>query len=658
MPLLLMFCMVAAASATPITRPIHFPGNGPALIRFYTGGHVDPAGKGIAVVDSAGKPVPYELIRNDPAGETLIAVDPAGRGLNLTLQYDRFPSRLCERAEAVPVSLLLRVYPLGRRVMPTNVDEAFRNIDASHPQGAVLARRVDLGYNPFGDSRWLAIEFTGVLHARGNPEQIFTASGGPDRLEIDGKTVLQHDAARTIRKGEDVAAGAVKLNLSRGDHPFRYRTVQGQGPMLAMIGHVRGRRVLPLDSAFFRHDSPATLGPAAGGSVGFDAQPMDQIANGDFNFIRVHFAAIAPAPAGRTYRWDFGDGSTQTGPDAQHVYVTAAAAGPVVLPVPVKLQLLKDTRVVGTAEARINAPVDGHYQTAGDIGLVAEYADLFNAPTYTRPSPEVLGAMWGLVAITEQPKLEAKVAGLLLSHGGPPPTLADESRYAFATAVARDHPQEAADLFGKLSRGRDGWLAARAAAEQMDLLIYRLNRPDRVEAMLRSDMSGRTGRERALLMSRLGDVFRFKGDLKQAEADYRQASRISMKPGLDARKAAVLEQAHRETALAYLAQHRYPALREELFAWEAQFPLAKLGGDLPLIAARYFQAIGNDPRAAVEVRTLLKTNPLTPARPELLFRLGESLKNLGQTAEAAKAFDELTTKYPNSPFAEQAKKLR
>ena len=108
--------------------------------------------------------------------------------------------------------------------------------------------------------------------------------------------------------------------------------------------------------------------------------------------------------------------------------------------------------------------------------------------------------------------------------------------------------------------------------------------------------------------------------------------------------------AYRETADAYLTQERWPALRDVLFQWEADFPLAKLGGDLPLLTGRYFQAVGDDPRAIMEFQSLLDLNPLHPGRPEILHRLARSLERTGRRDDAREMDEQLAEEYPKSPF--------
>ena len=97
-------------------------------------------------------------------------------------------------------------------------------------------------------------------------------------------------------------------------------------------------------------------------------------------------------------------------------------------------------------------------------------------------------------------------------------------------------------------------------------------------------------------------------------------------------------------------------MRDQLLQWEADFPQAKLGGDLPLLTGRYFQAIGNHSRAAIEYETLLKLNPIHPSTPQVTFRLAQSKVQLGKMPEATMLFTRIMEKYPNSPFADQARR--
>src|SRR5688572_4502613 len=89
--ILLLLALAPPLPAQTITRPIETSSEGVVVIRFRSGGHVEPRGKGLAVVDVAGEPVPYRLLANDPAGETWLAVNTAGQAAPLALCYSDKP---------------------------------------------------------------------------------------------------------------------------------------------------------------------------------------------------------------------------------------------------------------------------------------------------------------------------------------------------------------------------------------------------------------------------------------------------------------------------------------------------------------------------------------------------------------------------------------
>ncbi len=426
---------------------------------------------------------------------------------------------------------------------------------------------------------------------------------------------------------------------------------------MALVGAIAPKgRALPLPSRLLVHHARATLGPAKAvgdrPAVGFDVKQLDQISYDERVYQRFEFVAIAPPPEGLSYQWDFGDGATAEGRRVRHVFVDGEA-----LP-RVELRLMRGARMVGRAASGVRPVTLDGYHGIDHAELVADYARTAAAVTWTRTAgPQRVRALYDLAATTERPRLMAPLAEVFLAHWpGERGETVDAMRYTLASYLADEDAERAAALFGQLARtASDAWLAARAAAEQADLLIFQLDRPDEAEQRLRVHMRGRSPRELALLKARRGDIARRQGNLEQARETYEQARDIRRRE-LAARQAAVLERAHRETALAYLKQQRYPALRDVLFQWEADFPMAKLGGDLPLITARYYQAIGDHARAATELQALLGLNPLHPSRPEIAYRLGLSLAQLGRDREARQWLDDLVEKYPKSPFADDARR--
>ncbi|MCX5658552.1 MAG: hypothetical protein NTW19_02375 [Planctomycetota bacterium] len=674
--LCLILLLASPAFAQVISRPIIAPtySVGSVLVRFHSAGQTDPAGKGIAVVDAGGKPVPFRVLAHDPEGQTILAVERRDDGGQLSLQYTPKPSGPASpRADdRVMVSLLLQVYAVDRASFKGLAD-APTVIAAAHPQGSALVGTVGLAANPFGETGDFLAVFEGVLDVdKDETVKLFAVHSGGAQVEIDGKTVISQAEPSMHHKSEELAGKAVGVHLSAGQHKLRFIHAHRGERVLAVLGKMSGERARPLESHEFLHQEFATLGPAtpadARPAVGFDVAQLDQIADDAHLFTRVSLTPIAPPPAGMGYRWDFGDGVALSPParakasagegqpqpsapeEIQHVFVGPATSWKVAL------ELVEPGRgqPVARAGATVRAAQLEDTKSAGDAELLGSYSAAIARSDYSKATAETMASLYALLSTAEQPALVAPLAEQFVKRFGDRggPTLW-AMKNDLAIFLSRDQPERAVKLFGELSRSSaDSWKGACAAANQIDLLVFRLGKTS-VSDELGAVFQGRVPRERALLKARMGDVFLAAGKLDKAADAYREAQQDSSR-AMEPQKVAILQGAYRETALAYLEQKRWPDLRDLLFQWEADFPMAKLSADLPLITGRYYQSIGDDPRAAIEFKNLMELNPLHPSRPEIAYRLAQSLARTGKGDEARKWFGVVAKEYPNSPFAQDA----
>jgi len=644
--------------AQTIVRPILLPSGkrkaGTVIVQFLSGGHIDTQGRGLAVVDEDQAPQPYHILAHDPESQTTLAVDVRNSHGQLYLKYSRMPLPDARRDNKVAASLVLRTYALGRGTSP-NLENLSRQLRRTLPLGTSLVRNISLAHNPFGESTYFVTYFEGLLSIN-KPQtlKLFSANDDAAEVMIDGKILIHNPSARRQRHSEQLAEQATSIRLEPGTHRLSYLHTQTTGGTLALLGYINNGRALPLPANMFVHHPMAKLGEAQPSGdlpiVGFDARQLDQMAHDEYVFTRVELTPIAPAPENTRYRWDFGEGTTAQAGKIEHVFVSPTRSWQV------KLELInKKGRVVATATSRLRPVVFGSSHTIGNQNLVWKYAGAIGSSDYSNAPRQVIEALYSLAAATERLEFIAPLAEPYVQRFGRTTGKIDgQMKYSLASYLAAEEPQRAAEMFGELAQeAKDSWLGTCAAAEQLDLLIFRLGDTKKLMAIRSISQRARTDRERALLRARFGDIHRLNGDMEKARQAYLAAQQISMRR-MDPRRAAVLSQAHRQTALSYLQQKRFPALRDILFQWEADFPSAKLQGDLPLITGRYFQAVGNDARAVQEFRTVLELNPLHPNRPEIAFRLAQSLARLGQKEQAKLLFDEIAEKYPNSPFAKEA----
>jgi tetratricopeptide (TPR) repeat protein len=675
--LALTFVMALSAHAQTLTRRIDPRNSDVALVRFYTGGLADPQAKNIAVIDASGGQVPYRLLAHDPAGQTVLAVDLAGKSQPLSVKYGVGVVNEAKPDDAVQPSLLMQVYPLTRGSFKDMAD-LVKSLDNVKPLGTELVPHIWYAHNPFGGPDRYLMYFHGRIKVeQAETLKLFSAHDDAAIVEIDGKVVTGGPTANRNQQAEAAIKRSVSVSLSPGSHVVRYVTINQAGAPLALLGHAKDKSADPLASGYYVHHQWAELGPASSEgekpAIGFDARQVDQLAHEKFIFTRVALKPAAPPPAGMKYRWDFGDSTKwvqtakpQANPDEpssnedpyafEHVFPDNKTAG---ASWKVKLELIDaEGKVAAEATSVIRNFIFADLHLVDEPATVLGYADAIAKADYSAADPNLMAALYAVVSVTEKPQLMAPLTGPFVERfGNRGGQVLWDMKYALATHLARDQPERAEKLYNELARtATDSWMGACAAAEQLDLLIFRLGKTQDLRSLVAPFFAGREPRERALLKARLGDALRVQGKIDEAEAAYREAASENRKSREDQKKAAVIERAYRETAIAYLDQHRYPALRDILFQWEADFPLAKMGGDLPLLKGRYYQEVGDDPRAALEFETLLKLNPLHPSRPELVFRLAQSQQRIGKKAEAKALYQEMMDKYPNSPHASEAER--
>ena len=649
-----------------ISRPIQLPKSASkakvGLVWFYSGGHIDRKGKGVAVVDAKGEPVGRRVLANDPDGQTWLAVDLSGGAEGLKLEYDSKPLRSAKVDDKITPSLVLQTYRL-RGKPGKKVDGLERVIAGTLPLGTMTASNIYMAHNPFGDSQLFITSVEGLIRVgKQRTLRLFSAHDDVGFLHIDGKQIVRGSKPNISRSSEHHMASAKSVELSPGEHRVRYVHAQLKDRSLAMLGFISGERAVPLPAHFFVHHPEAKLGNASSEGpkppVGFDARQLDQLGCGTSRvYTRWRLEPIAPAPEGAEYRWNFGDGTSMVHPAAgpiEHVFVSKANE---LGKWAVTLELAEGpAKKLGSARSRLQEMTVSNVQSARNTSLVRAYAEAMYPCDYRQAPSELLGRLYRLLAFAEEPELVAPLVEACLK--GAPRELDKagwDMRYALAELIARDEPERAAKLYFRLANSSkvDSWKTTCAAAQYIDLAIFRLDRGDQVRSLVYSLLGRRTARERALLLGRLGDVHRLAGKVEEAGKAYQDARRLT-RGQTGELKAAVLDRAYREAALDALKHEKHPAMRDVLFQWEADFPTAKLGSDLPLLTGRYFQAVGNEARAAIEFETLLKLNPEHPSRPEIAFRLGQSMAKLGKKDKAAEWFGEVAGKYPNSPFAAEA----
>jgi TolA-binding protein len=623
---------------------------------FRSGGHVAPDGQDVVVADEEGKIVPSEVILSKRLGDTWVTYQAsAAKGTAFVYYGGKKPAGPAPRKWQPKLSLMLVTVPLPDGALESYAPIASATDSMSRAYGLGFVPSVFHGFNPFGPSDQYASKYSGYLIIpKDGKYRIFTFSDEASFVLLDGKSVCawpgRHDSSGGARgeKGADI-------QLKQGEHRIEYYHAEVDGGQSTGLGWVTpGSRYCLIPESAFVHTPVVAVGPPERQDgvpmAAFEWQRIDLVAHDKFLFARVRFTSQCQnMPANGKVVWDYGDGIKSTGMAGDHIYVAEG-------PFECEARIL-DEHGKALDEFKLLIPPD---PSMGNLTIlntkqVEEYLQVIGTYDLSKRPKEELEAYWALAQPQELPYLIRPITEAYVDrfgHKGAGWAAADR----LAQAYSFKEPEKAVDLYEKLASSAPTKPdAVRLKAEQLDILINRLKRHKVAMEMLKQMQKSRDELTVQLAGSKLGDIPRSQGDFEKAAEAYRDAQEKAYKD-MDPREIAVREGGYLETVDGYLGSGNLRAAREMLLNWEAEYPTGKLRGDLILMTARYFQAIGDHQRALDELTTLTKLNPLSPYLPEIEWRMARAYAELGNKAKARELRDRVIREYPKSRAAAEAEK--
>jgi tetratricopeptide (TPR) repeat protein len=400
-----------------------------------------------------------------------------------------------------------------------------------------------------------------------------------------------------------------------------------------------------------RTEAPERRGEAT--LAAFRHEQADQLVTETAQYTRMDLASECKGvPQDATVEWSFGDGVTGTGATTQdHVYV---GDGPFTCTLHITG---KDGKTLDQYRALIRIVMPLKNLTFEDEAAVKQYIDAITRSTCTKVPAETMRALWDLVEISEdvvavRPFCEAMVKQFGLEGDG------WHAGDRLALALSIQEPERAEKLYARLAESApDPLAAARCRMELIELVLHKLKDPDRALALAKALRDRGSGWLARLGAVKMGDVHRAKGQFEEAEKLYRDAAHIAY-GATDRRLVALRQGGYLETAETYIRTGYLRAARDLLVQWEGNYPDGKLGGDLILMTAKYFEKLGDPQRVLHELTTLTQINPLSPYLPEIELRMARAYARLGQRAKAVELYDKIMYEYPHSDAARQAQKER
>ncbi len=635
--------------------------------RFSGGGHLASGARDVLVVDSTGAALPHRILHAPRAGATWVAFQGTkAKGRVFVYYGGGTEGRVASGGWRPRLSLVLRTMPV-----PAGAFDAANPI-ASAARGSGIfgmgfVDKIHHGHNPYGRNDRFASAFIGYLDIkRPGRYHIFTVSDDASFVFLDGKPLCSWPGRHESERGRRGQHGRT-VQLNKGLHRIEYYHAQEKDTAMMVLGWTppwdlgkrKGNTVkveLVPRSAFLhtpvaRAEAPERRGEAA--LAAFDWQQTDQRLYEGHQYSRIDFAnRCRNVPQDAKVQWSFGDGVSATGAQPRdHIYV---GNGPFTCAMRI---VGKDKKVLDEFRSVVRIETPMKNLTVADESELGQYMDTICRYNCVRVADATMKALWALVEISEDVRATEPFCAALVKQLG----LGGVGWHAgdrLALALSFKEPARAEKLYVRLAgKAPSTFDAARMRLERIELVLHKVKDRDRAFALAKAMRTRSTGWQARLGAVKMGDVHRARGELEEAEKVYRAAAKLAY-GATDRRLVAMRQGGYLETADTYLRTGFLRAARALLVRWEAQYPDGKLGGDLILMTARYFEKLGAPQRALDELATLIKINPLSPYLPEVELRMARAYAKLGNRAKADELYEKVMYEYPRSREAMQAQKER
>ena len=323
-----------------------------AAVKVLCQGQSRPDGGDLRVLDTSGKPVPFQLTFHHPSRYTLISfrAPQAVPGQQYFVYFgnpDATPDASQVRAPAPPgagppqgdwipragLTFTTRKRPTGEN--PKTVQELSELLTASpHSYGARYQRRVSDGHNPFGPSdHYLSIYRGWIQIPKAGTYKFCTASNEASFSFLDGKKLVHWPGRHTSERGArgeknetiELSAGLHYLEYYHEEVMLKQVAFLGWSPPGAPAGHFsaipESIYVAPHPAAVARYENRQGVVPRFEPDFVDSIWPNDRH-QGQYTRVAFRIPESSPLPATTSFRWDFGDGHSAVGNEAVHVYLS------------------------------------------------------------------------------------------------------------------------------------------------------------------------------------------------------------------------------------------------------------------------------------------------------------------------------------------------
>ena len=643
-------------------RPLTFktaasdaPGDNLAWTEFYTNGAALPDGSDIRVTTADRMVVPSRLMQVSGQNDFVrLAFATKAEGPFYVWWGNPKPDKPAPELE-INRGILAEIYkfPGGPIENETQVRKAFER--AGKPLGAVFLPEPCLGYNPLGEEWTAMVKYHGQFKID-KPGSYEIAFGAGDRgyLAIDGQTVMY---ARGIPRD---ARNTKTLDLKTGWHTFEAAQINVGGGETGITCSWRvpaAKQFTRIPGAIFASVAVAEEGALENikqtVAVDFSIDPAaEAFCPPDYYFQRYVFDIRLPANAKPSMTWDFSDG--QTVKDLRKVHHMFLSPGNYTVTLTLKEP---GGTFTGVRRLTIKDRMYARFPQPPEDTFKAVLAVLEKYVPSKMPAEDRLRGMLFFKKNNEQDSILSWGQAWCEAKEAQNESVVTSEVFDLARlAEFRKQFKEAAEFYHLVSEKPIGMDARAAAMRQyvIELCNY-LDSGDnalKIAEDWRKNTFTQTPTVQHIVLGAMAYAAIARGDGTYAAKLCDDAGTRRLLP--------YNEQQIRQGVLTrnienYIRTKDFDTAEKLVDQWEGDYPDTMLDGFSRLLRVNLL--VSEDRPAAASAIALQHARALPNSfyAAELLFRAAEAFKIAGKPDDAKAAMDLLKQKYPESPYARDAK---
>jgi tetratricopeptide (TPR) repeat protein len=612
------------------------------------------------LVDPAGKPVPIQRVFRGELQDVLLLAKDLQPKQRYVLYFGGNRARNAPSWNPRPsLYMEMRAIPLTAQLRTAQDTEALWNRATVVYGGAFVDNIVGVE-NPFGQGGGFIARYTGMLNPKAGKYEVLAAAMDAGYVWFNKKLEFPLPNAPAVPtkvsewKGKDINFGLQGMMV---DFLHGWRSGDDSNPVARLMRLDRsGARLVAkmFDGKDWTH--PGTTQWVKFEHEKMGELPILKIENRDYVgwsdefYFDSRFAFRSPPPDDLKVVWEFKDGARYELPAAERVLVdTAPVAGTVSLTRGNQTLKLAFNVVLGSEikQASINKRKDVQRYLSKMLGENLRSLPQYNVQLFLKFARE-----FG----TEDESAKIADAWLSLKPDVANP-LFEHALLSHLHVSAQKDPQAALAEMSKLDPKIAQKFLKDLALFELDTRVFLLR--DDSALKLATQMAGTFSKDAAMLQTvrtRLGDLFRLQGKVKEAEEAY-LATQKNVKDESAGRKYAAQDRANSVSVINLLENGYKVEAMEKLREWEREHPMAKLESDFLLLSSRVLMEKGRWMEALQEIDSYKLLNPDSPLQIPADYYRAHALKGLGRRTEAVQIWSNLATQYPRHPLAAESLRL-